>query len=65
MVCKSILAFSFFTNDSVKEQPKEGKQEAYGPAGDVTDDDDKAIDTATRASVDVRTRLLLAKDWAS
>ena len=52
-------------SDSVKEEPKDGRREFHGPPGDVTDEDDKAKDTATRASAGVRTRLLLAKDWAS
>ena len=49
-----------FTKDSVKEEPKGGKQEVQGPAGD-----DKANDTATKASAGERTRLFLAKDFAS
>ena len=54
-----------FTNASVKAEPKGGKQEAQGTDGDVTKDDDKANDTATKASAGERTRLFLAKDWAS
>ena len=32
----------FFTKASIEEETKVGKQAAYEPAGDITDEDDKA-----------------------
>ena len=55
-----ICKVNVFTSGSIQEEPKVGKQEAYGSAGDTTDKDDKAHNDDQKSPwEDVRTRLLV------